>query len=259
MIEKNIKTNLGAIAIAIEEKEVDTPVIFMHGIFLDRTLWADYDSNLTGRTHIYLDMPSHGQSSNVGKDWALDDCVEMLMIILEELKINQCIAIGQSWGSMTALRAANKFPTFFQALGLFNMPFRRATGFHRLGFNLQKLIIVGLPQFYGKQAAKSLYSPKILSQRPELSSAMAERLAQRPSQEISRCLDAVIINAEDTTEILQQLQIPTLAIVGESDYVGIPPKIPTTIAPGGHITPHESIAKTKQAIQKVIELADAKS
>lgn len=258
MIEKNIQTNLGKIAIAIEEKEIDTPIIFMHGMFLDRSLWADYDSNLTGRTHIYLDMPGHGQSSNVGRDWTLDDCVEMLMIVLEELKINQCIAIGQSWGSMTALRAASKFPKFFQALGLFNMPFKQSSGFDRLGFNLQKLI-VGLPRCYGKQAAKILYSPEILRQRPELSSAMAERLAQRPSQEIYRCIDAVILNTKNTTQILHKLQVPVLAVVGKNDYVGIPPKITTIIAPGGHITPHESIAETKQAIKKVIKLADAKN
>lgn len=257
MIKQKIKTNLGEIAVFIDEKSIDTSLVFMHGLFLDHTLWADYDSNLTGRTHIYLDMPGHGQSSHVGKDWTLDDCVEMLMIILEELKINQCIAIGQSWGSMTALRAASKFPASFQALGLFNMPFKQSTGLNRLGFNLQKLLVV-FPYFYAQQAAKSLYSPEILSQRPELSSAMAERLSQRPSIEITRFLDAVILNAEDATQLLKKLQVPVLGIVGQLDYASIPPNIETIIAPGGHITPHESIKKTKQAIQKVIKLADAK-
>lgn len=255
MIEKTIKTNLGEIALTIEDQGVDTPILFMHGVFLDKTLWSDYQSNLTGRTHIYLDMPGHGNSSNVGKDWSLNDCVKMLTIILETLKIDKCIAIGHSWGSMTALRAASQFPNLFQALGLFNMPFKETTGLNRLGFNLQKLILA-FPELYAPQAAKSLYSAEILQQKPELSSAMVERLKKRPPQELSRLIDAVILNAEDTTELLNQLQLPALAVVGKSDYVGIPPKIETIVAPGGHITPHESITETKKAILKIIDLSN---
>lgn len=255
MIEKIIQTNLGKISLAIEEKGTLEPIVFMHGIFLDRTLWNDYDNELTGRTHIYLDMPGHGHSSNIGKDWDLDDCVKMLMIILEKLKINQCIAIGHSWGSMIALRAASKFPQSFQALGLFNMPFKRSTGLTRLGFNLQKLV-VGFSYFYAQQAAKSLYSPETLSQKPELSFLMAERLSQRPKVEITRLLDAVILNSKDSTQLLETLTVPALAVVGQSDYVGIPPSIKSTIAPGGHITPHEAIYETKQAIKTIIKLAE---
>ncbi len=256
MREKTVTTRLGEISIAIDDTGADPPVVFMHGVFLDKTLWADYDSNLTGRTHIYIDMPAHGGSSDVGRDWSLDDCVEMLMSILDELAIQQCIVIGHSWGSMTALRAAIKFPSRFAALGLFNMPFKRSTGLNRLGFRLQKLVVI-FPKFYAKQAAKSLYSKVILRDRPELSIGMQKRLSKRPSKEISRVIDAVILNATDTTQLLNEVQVPALAIVGESDYVGKPPKIETEtmIVPGGHISPHESVAETTQAIKRVIGLA----
>lgn len=250
----DIETNLGKIAITIDENGDDSPIVFMHGLFLDHTLWSDYDSNLTGRTHVYLDMPGHGRSSDVGKDWCLDDCVEMLMNILDKLNLKQCIAIGQSWGSMIALRAASKFPESFQALGLFNMPFKRATGLKRLEFNFQKLI-VRFPRFYASKAAESLYSPEILRQRPELAITMADRLAKRSSREIARFIDAVILNAEDTSQLLSQLQVPALAVVGESDYVGIPPNIETIVVPGGHIVPHDSPTETNQAIHKIVELA----
>ncbi|BAZ44874.1 alpha/beta hydrolase fold protein [Chondrocystis sp. NIES-4102] len=256
MLRKKVLTNLGEIALEIEQQDTDPPIVFMHGLYLDKSLWADYGSNITGKTHIYLDMPSHGDSSNIDQDWNLDDCVTMLLQILDNLGIQKCIAIAHSWGSMTAVRTAYKFPERFAALGLFNMPFKRTAGLDRLGFTMQKFILM-FPEFYGQQAAKSLYSEEILSKRPELAVAMGKRLSKRPAKEIERLIDAVILNTTDITQILNQLQVPALAVVGESDYVGTIPHIPTKIVKGGHITPHESIEETKQAIKQVIELAES--
>ncbi len=250
-----IQTNLGQISVAVDEKGSEIPLVFMHGVFLDKTLWADCDSNFTGRTHIYIDMPAHGSSSNVGHDWSLNDCCEMLTHVLNEMKVTQCIVIGHSWGSMTALRAASIDSSRFAALGLFNMPFKRSVGVGRLAFKLQKLM-TRFPRFYAKQAAKSLYSNPMLKARPDLSVSMQERLALRPSKEISRVIDAVILNAEDTAHLLNTLNVPALAIIGETDYVGEPPGIKTFRVPGGHISPHEAPAETRSAIEQVIKLAE---
>ena len=161
--------------------------------------------------------------------------------------------VGHSWGSMTALRAATKFPERFSALGLFNMPFKRSTGVGRLGFTLQKLMVV-FPKFYARQAAKSLYTPEFLLSRPELSKQMQERLAIRPPKEISRVIDAVILNAEDTSTLVSNLRVPALAVVGASDYVGIPPGVETVKVLGGHISPHEATSETSQTILRVLSL-----
>ena len=198
-------------------------------------------------------MPAHGESGNVGRDWSLDECVTMLMEVLDSLNIKTCIAVGHSWGSMTALRAATKFPERFSALGLFNMPFKRSTGVGRLGFTLQKLMVV-FPKFYARQAAKSLYTPEFLLSRPELSKQMQERLAIRPPKEISRVIDAVILNAEDTSTLVSNLRVPALAVVGASDYVGIPPGVETVKVLGGHISPHEATSETSQTILRVLSL-----
>lgn len=254
MKERLIQTKLGQISVAVDERGTGIPLVFMHGVFLDKTLWAVCDSNFTGRTHIYIDMPAHGASSNVGHDWCLNDCSEMLMHILNELDVTRCIIIGHSWGSMTALRAASMDSSRFVAMGLFNMPFKRSVGIGRLAFKMQKLM-TGFPRFYARQAAKSLYTKSILSARHELSIMMQKRLAVRTSREISRVIDAVILNAEDTTHLLNTLNVPALAIIGETDYVGVPPEVKTLTVPGGHISPHEAPAETRLAIEQVLELA----
>jgi pimeloyl-ACP methyl ester carboxylesterase len=253
MSKQKINTTLGKISVTKDYGGDGPPIVFMHGVFLDKTLWSPFDSTMTGRTHIYIDMPSHGESECINRDWSLDECVTMLIEILDYLEIPTCIAVGQSWGSMTALRAAIKFPNRFSALCLCNMPFQKTIGIKKIWFQVQKHL-TRFPRFYAGQAAKSLYSKHFLQQNPEYIRQMQERLAMRSGKELSRIIDAVIIYPSDATEMILSLQTPALAIVGESDYVGHPPRIKTTVVPGGHISPHESPLDIKQAILHIITI-----
>jgi pimeloyl-ACP methyl ester carboxylesterase len=254
MKELEISTDLGRISVSMDIVENTIPVVFLHGVFLDKQLWSNYGTELTRRSHIYIDMPAHGESGNVGHDWNLDDCVNMLMQILDALEVERCVVIGQSWGSMIALRAAHKHPYRFDALGLFNMPHTKTAGLRRLGFLLQKTFLF-LPRFYAKQAAKSLYSEAVLTRRPELLTQMQDRMSRRSTKELARIIDAVILQPDDAGSYIDMLKVPALAVVGEDDYVGTPPKLETYIVPGRHISPHESVDKTKEAISRVLAMA----
>lgn len=255
MQERRIPTILGSVSATIDiRNDSEDPLVFMHGVFFDKALWMDYGSELTNRTHIYIDMPSHGASENVGRNWTLDECGVMFIEILDFLKVEKCIAIGHSWGSMTALRAASRYPDRFAALGLFNMPFKKTTGVARVGFAAQKFMTV-FPRFYAKQAAKALYSPSFLIENPEYSTEMQNRLARRPPKEIARTIDAVILNAENTSSLISKLKVPALAIMGRTDYVEAPSGIDSLTVPGGHISPHEAQQETKQAILEVLRYA----
>jgi len=251
MEEQTIATNLGNISISIDDRGSSAPIIFMHGVFLDKSLWLPVSKELPEVTRIYIDMPAHGNSSDVGHDWNLNDCVDMLMQIINELQLDTCFLVGHSWGSMTALRAAVKYPERFQALALFNMPFTKTTGLRRLGFVFQKMMLF-FPGFYAKQAAKSLYSEEILIIRPELLTQMQDRLTKRSAEELARVIDAVILMPDDATPLIDVLRVPALAVIGRDDYVGKPPKLETWVVPGGHISPHESVAKVKDAIIQVL-------
>jgi len=255
MEEKTIDTSVGRISMTIDDRGTKAPIIFLHGVFLDKSLWFEVSKQLPDVTRIYVDMPAHGRSSDVDRDWGLDDCVDMLMQIMNELKLETCFLIGHSWGSMTALRAAVKFPERFEALGLFNMPFRKTTGLRRLGFSFQKTMLF-FPRFYAKQAAKSLYSGEILRNRPELSHQMQDRLSRRSPQELSRVINAVILMPDDAAPLLNALRVPALAVIGSEDYVGKPPRLETWTVPGGHISPHEAVEKVKHAILKILGMVD---
>jgi 3-oxoadipate enol-lactonase len=188
MNELLIQTHLGRISVLLDDGTRDLPIIYLHGVFLDKTLWTEMNSPVRGRMQVFVDMPAHGNSDNVGQDWNLNDCADMLICIMDELAVQRCVAVGHSWGSMTALRAAVRFPDRFAALALFNMPFRRTTGLSRITFTLQKSMAV-FPAFFAKKAAQALYSPQLLEKRPELITQMQARLSKRPAKEIARTIE----------------------------------------------------------------------
>lgn len=245
-----ITTVLGEISVSIDLQGEGHTLVFMHGIFLDKTLWFDCAKALTGHRHIYLDMPAHGQSSDVGHSWSLEDCGIMLLQILDTLGIDTCIAIGHSWGGMTALRTAAQYPERFQALGLFNVPTTPTTGLDRVGFHGQKLL-TRFQRFYAQQVARSMYSQACLKSRPELLQQMQKRLAARSSQEIIQVINAVILDSKNSAYIIRDLQIPVLFVAGELDFVEIPPGETLTV-PGKHISPHEAPVEVNWAIQQLI-------
>lgn len=256
MKTQRIQTNLGEIAISqalsAHPQTEGPPLVFLHGIFLDQTLWLGCSQGLTQHRRIYFDMPGHGQSSDVGRTWHLAECVDLLFQVLDALNIESCIAIGHSWGGMTVLRAATQQPERFQAIGLFNMPLQPPTGMNRLGFQLQK-ILTRFPRFYGQQAAKSMYSAAYLQSQPDRSTQMQARLATRSSQEIAQVIEAVILAPENSSPLFLALGIPVLCVVGETDFVGRPSGLKTLTVPGCHISPHEAPSETEAAIRQLIQ------
>lgn len=251
---KIVRTILGDINVEVRGTGEAIPIVFLHGVFLNRHLWDSYLDKFTNHPCITIDMPAHGQNRDVGRDWSLNECVTMLLTILDELNIAKTVLVGQSWGSMVGLRAANHAPERFAGLLLCNMPLNRARGLGRVRFLAQRPLL-SFRSFYATQAARSLYSQTSLAQHPEFITSMQSRLAARPGQEIWRTIKAVILDAEDSSHLVESLQVPALALKGREDYVPSPPKIETWEVPGGHISPHEAHREVQQAISKVLTFA----
>ncbi len=224
------------------------PLVFLHGVFLDKSLWQHLQDAVTDRLCVYVDMPGHGDSGPTPGPWHLEDCVTLLMDLLDELKLEKVGLVGQSWGSMVGLRAAHRYPERFERLLLCNTPTGPVSGRQRLGFKLQQMISP-LKGFYGAQAAKSLYAPQSLAKHPEWSYQMRERLKKHDYREIQRTLQAVILDAEDSSALSQNVKVPIMALRGEQDYVAPLQGAENKVVPGGHISPHEAPEALKIAMR----------
>ena len=247
-----IHTNLGKIAVYPKLADSDkTPIIFFHGVYFDHHLWDEVIDSIQDRTTYSVDMPFHGLSKEITKtDWTLNDCADMLLEILDSLKITQVIAVGHSWGSMTILRAASKQPERFESVLLCNMPFLAATKKQKLAFGLQHSMLI-FRNFYTKQAAKGLFGTTSLKENPSLVDHLKHPMNLLSKAQIKQTDKAVIGEAEDASELIKDLNVRALALKGVEDYVPAPPNIETIIITGGHISPLEQPYKVISLVRKL--------
>lgn len=241
-----IETDLGLICVHTRGQGNGKPIVFLHGIYLDSSLWDDVALDLPGRRLLMIDMPGHGESPEPECNWSLNDCVAMLLRVLDAMRISKCVVVGHSWGAMTALRAACLNPERFDSLCLLNMPFRKTTGLRRFGFQFQRLLAAFQP-FYARQAAKALYTPSFMTKRPETAERMEKNVGSKSWGGIARLIDAVILQPGDALHLIEKLKVPAVFVVGEQDWVGSP-SVQSVVVPGGHISPHEAPTEVAQAI-----------
>jgi pimeloyl-ACP methyl ester carboxylesterase len=214
-------------------------------------MWDEVIDSIQDRTTYSVDMPFHGLSKEITKnDWSLNDCAEMLLEILDSLKITKVIAVGHSWGSMTILRAASKQPERFESVLLCNMPFLPATKKQKITFGLQHSMLL-FRNFYTKQAAKALFGKTSLKENPSLVDHLKRSMNLLSNTQIKHTDKAVIIDAEDASELIKNLKVKAFALKGIEDYVPAPPGLETKVVGGGHITPLE---KPEEILNLIIRL-----
>jgi pimeloyl-ACP methyl ester carboxylesterase len=247
-----INTNLGKIAVYPKLVDSDkTPIIFLHGVYFDHHLWDEVIDSIQDRTTYSVDMPFHGLSKEITKnDWSLNDCADMLLEILDSLKIAKVIAVGHSWGSMTILRAASKQPERFESVLLCNMPFLAATKKQKFTFGLQHSMLI-FRNFYTKQAAKALFGKTSFKENPSLVDQLKRPMDLLSNTQIKYTDKAVIAEAEDASELIKNLNVRALALKGIEDYVPAPPNIETIVIEGGHISPLERPEEVLNLVNKL--------
>jgi 3-oxoadipate enol-lactonase len=247
-----VNTKLGKIV--VYQKIANTkniPIIFLHGVYFDHHLWDNQIKEINDRVVITVDMPLHGESRNISNpDWTLNDCADMLLEILDSLQIPKVIAVGHSWGSMTILRAAHKKPERFTSIGLCNMPFLAASKKQKNTFGLQHSMLV-FRNFYTKQAAKALFGKTSLVKNPSLINQLSQPMNVLTNKEVKQIDKKVILDAEDATLLIQNLQVKAIALKGKEDYVPTPTSIETIVVEGGHISPLEKPEEVLNLIKKL--------
>lgn len=89
-----ISTSIGDIAVYDNQVRSEKTLVFLHGVFLDHSLWDYQINNLPEYRCIAVDMPGHGLSQNVQSNWSLDDCGQMLLDIIKEMGLKDLIVVG---------------------------------------------------------------------------------------------------------------------------------------------------------------------
>jgi 3-oxoadipate enol-lactonase len=184
-----------------------TPVILIHGLFLDRTAFAQQIKAFADQARIVaIDIHGHGESSVLNQPMSLDEMAEDYLDLVQQIRIQQAIWGGVSLGGMTSLRIAIQHPEAVLGLLLLNTNAGSGAGkkvpsFDGLNAPLT-LRFLWNTRFLKSQVLKAgLFGRTTLETNPDLQEHWVDRMEQIKSISMKHSIEAVL----SARSILDQL------------------------------------------------------
>lgn len=226
-----------------------TPIIFLHGLFLDRTFWESITENLPQNRCISFDMPGHAKSG-----WRdqmdLDVIAEDFVIWMKEYGIEKAMFVGHSQGAMIAMRIASKYPEMVENLVLINTSARREYN-DRISIWAERAKFLISNPSSRLELFKDIQKLKLTNQWLENHSNEATieltRMMDHDPSNLAKAIKSAVIDRSDITEKLSKIKAKTIVLSGELDKA-TPSELGEEIAKLIPNTQHILLAKVAHSI-----------
>ena len=99
-----------------------TPVVMIHSMFFDMSMWDKWSDALSATRPVYrFDVAGHGLSSaSKSDDYSLKATVETLRLFMDDRDLEKVVLVGSSMGAATTLNFAAEYPERVEKLVLVN-------------------------------------------------------------------------------------------------------------------------------------------
>jgi pimeloyl-ACP methyl ester carboxylesterase len=259
------------VMIAIDRTGQGSPIVLLHGVGANRTIWRHVTPMLASRrTVVAPDIPGFGESPPAGDGFGLEETADALAGELERLVGAPFDLVGNSLGGAVALALAGRRPELVRRLvlsapaGLSPAPAVLAAALGAVsGPAITARALVSGPLARSAAARRLLLFGAIASPQhlaPEEARALLQ--ASRGSARIGAGLAAVV--RADLRPVLTGLRLPPGFIWGERDRVvpistlqairELRPDAVTETLPGvAHVPQIEAPAEFVSALRRVLE------
>jgi (E)-2-((N-methylformamido)methylene)succinate hydrolase len=201
-----------------EEKGSGEPLIFIHGVGLDHTMWNQQIDSLSDSFRVIVyDMLGHGGSEHPPGPYSLSQYVEQLSGLMEFLKIEKTHLVGFSMGGMVAQAFALDFKNKLKTVTIMNAVANR-TEEQRKGIlaRVEEVRENG-PFSTIEPAINRWFNPSFIQSQQEVVSQVRKRL--QTNNPVSY-LAAYTLFATADAEVwpkLQNIETPAFIITAEND------------------------------------------
>lgn len=254
--------------VAYQEAGQGECLVLLHGFCEDSTMWADYLSVLSKKYRVIaIDLSGFGRSDllDVPSIEAMSEAVFGLLI---QLHIRKFVLVGHSMGGYVGLSFARNHASMLQGLGLFHShPFvDSAEKIKNRRKTIRFIQRHGIAPFAG-QFVRNLFAPSFVKDNETF---MEELIYKTSMQHVDAVIAASVamIERQDCSTVLAQLDCPTLFIVGCQDnaihinnslkQLSIPPVASVHIfEDAGHMAMFEKKTESLQIIDEFIDFCVA--
>jgi len=218
-------TNLSGLTQYYDDKgpQNSIPIIFIHGFPFDSTIWQSQVNVIPDRFRsITYDVRGHGQSEVGSTPYSLEFFVDDLFALIKKLELDQPILCGLSMGGYIALRAFERWPALFRALILCDT---RSEGDSNQAKINRANAIKTIREFgngkYAEDSVKNLFWEGNANNRIAEINNTRQMIEKTSSETLCATLMALAART-DTTEVLADIKVPVLIMVGEYDKITPP-------------------------------------
>ena len=93
-----------------------TPIVFIHGVGLNREMWSPQISYFKNYSTITYDLLGHGKTPFDKKKIEMKDFIDQLLYLIKYLKLEKINLVGFSIGSLIALNFASDYQEKLKSL-----------------------------------------------------------------------------------------------------------------------------------------------
>jgi 3-oxoadipate enol-lactonase len=195
-------------------------IVLWPSLLCDGGMWRRQTEALAafGRVLVF-DGPGHGKSESP-PPFTLEENADALDDALGELRAEDVVMVGLSWGGMVAMRLALQHPSRVKALALFDTSAEAEEPRRVLKYG----VLIALSRYFGmpRPIAQTVIAPLLLSDRarardPELVGRLIRSANGFPREGAARAAIAVVVRRRDILDRLAAIRVPTLVACGTED------------------------------------------
>jgi 3-oxoadipate enol-lactonase len=220
-----MRIQVNGIFVGYEEWGTGSPLILLHAFPCNRSMWAHQISALTHTQRFRVitpDFRGFGESDVPEGPYLMETLADDTAALLYALRIEDCVLGGLSMGGYVAFAFYRKYGSRVRALILADT---RPQADSEQG-RATREETAQLAEREGSRAIAALYLPKLLSpqtlQEPTGTTARLRAMMEAANPVgIAGALRGMALRP-DSTDLLPQIQCPTLLLVGEEDQITPP-------------------------------------
>jgi pimeloyl-ACP methyl ester carboxylesterase len=205
--------------ISYTEQGKGTAVVLLHGFLENKTMWNDYVVAISKKNRVItIDLLGHGETECLGYVHSMEDNADVVMAVLQHLKIRKVVFIGHSMGGYVALAFAELYPENVKGIVLLNSTSRADSEDRKTNRDRAIKAVKQNYTAFVRMSIANLFSEKnrtILLN--EIENVKTEAL-KTPLQGIVASLEGMKIR-KDREVILHFASYPILLILGKEDPV----------------------------------------
>jgi 3-oxoadipate enol-lactonase len=218
---RQIDTSLGVVAVHIGGNQDGPAMVFWPSLMMTGTMWRfQYEHYAAGYRIVLIDSPGIGKSEALREHIGMRECSNCLVEILDALKIEKCIFVGNSWGAMLA----GVFPAWHPERlvasivvnGTASLPTMPETvKMTALAFLARMNAVV--PSWWIPLAQAAFAGDTAEAEKPEFMNYINVVLAEDPKS-IGFAMEGILLARKDQHALLRTIRnVPVLVVAGEED------------------------------------------